>query len=90
MVCDESRVMSKIGLRSAFRIPHFAIDFLLGLAFFALYLFTLVPSVLPADNGEFQLVAWKLGIAHPPGYALYTIAGWLFSRFFVSPAVALN
>ncbi|HJW83476.1 MAG TPA: DUF2723 domain-containing protein, partial [Anaerolineae bacterium] len=55
-----------------------------------LYASTLVLSVLPADNGEFQLVAWKLGIAHPPGYSLYTIAGFLFSRFFVSPAFALN
>ena len=66
------------------------IDGLLGLTFFALYLFTLIPSVLPADNGEFQLVAWKLGIAHPPGYPLYTMIGWLFSRFFASPALALN
>ncbi len=63
---------------------------MLGLAFFALYFFTLIPSVLTADNGEFQLVAWKLGIAHPPGYPLYTMVGWLFSRFFASPAFALN
>src|SRR5512137_1202759 len=65
-------------------------DGVLSFGFFALYLFTLVPSVLPADNGEFQLVAWKLGIAHPPGYPLYTIVGWLLSRFFASPAFALN
>src|SRR5512137_2623825 len=65
-------------------------DVLLGFGFFLLYFFTLVSSVLPADNGEFQLVAWKLGIAHPPGYPLYTIVGWLFSRFFASPAFALN
>ncbi|HTP10292.1 MAG TPA: DUF2723 domain-containing protein [Anaerolineae bacterium] len=62
----------------------------MGLTFFALYFFTLIPSVLTADNGEFQLVAWKLGIAHPPGYALYTMVGWVFSRFFASPAFALN
>jgi hypothetical protein len=66
------------------------IDGLFSLAFFALYVFTLIPSVLTADNGEFQLVAWKLGIAHPPGYPLYTLAGWLFTRFFASPAFALN
>ena len=63
---------------------------MLGLAFFALYFVTLISSVLTADNGEFQLVAWKLGIAHPPGYPLYTMVGWLFSRFFASPAFALN
>jgi hypothetical protein len=45
------------------------VDGLFGLAFFLLYFTTLIPSVLPADNGEFQLVAWKLGIAHPPGYS---------------------
>jgi hypothetical protein len=77
-------------LKSAFSNQHSAIDLLLSLAFFALYLFTLIPSVLPADNGEFQLVAWKLGIAHPPGYPLYTLLSWLFSRFFASPAFALN
>jgi hypothetical protein len=32
------------------------------------------PGVQPADSGEFQLVARELGIAHPPGYALYTMA----------------
>jgi 4-amino-4-deoxy-L-arabinose transferase-like glycosyltransferase len=77
-------------LQSAIRNRQSAIDLLLGGAFFALYLVTLVPAVLPADNGEFQLVAWKLGIAHPPGYPLYTLIGWLFSRFFASPAFALN
>jgi hypothetical protein len=77
-------------LQSALRNHQSAIDLLLGLVFFALYLFTLVLSVLTADNGEFQLVAWKLGIAHPPGYPLYTMIGWLFSRFFASPAFALN
>src|SRR5512147_1386169 len=82
--------MSKTSLKSAFSIQHSTIDLLLGLVFFALSFSTLIPSVLPADNGEFQLVAWKLGIAHPPGYPLYTMLGWLFSRFFASPAFALN
>ncbi len=66
------------------------VDGLLGIVFFLVYLSTCLPSVLSADNGEFQLVAWKLGIAHPPGYALYTVVGWLFSRLFASPAFALN
>jgi len=66
----------------------------LDVAFFSLalllYTLTLTPSLLPADSGEFQLVAWKLGIAHPPGYPLYIVVGHLFSRFFASPAFALN
>src|SRR5512135_2216463 len=74
-----------------FDAKRFAIgDWLLAIAFFLLYFFTLAPNVLSADNGEFQLVAWKLGIAHPPGYPLYTLIGFLFTRFFVSPAFALN
>ena len=77
-------------LQSAIKNHPAALDLILGFTFFALYLFTLAPSVLPADNGEFQLVVWKLGIAHPPGYALYALIGWLFSRFFTSPAFALN
>ncbi|MBN1399913.1 MAG: DUF2723 domain-containing protein [Anaerolineae bacterium] len=50
--------------------------FLLALG---LYVFTLSPTLLPADAGEFQLVAGVLGVAHPPGYALYTMVGRLFS-----------
>jgi len=35
-------------------------------------------DVLPADSGEFQLVAAGWGIAHPPGYPLYTLVGALW------------
>lgn len=86
-----SCVVGVSSLKSAIKNqPATIADSLLGLVFFLVYLSTCLPSVLPADNGEFQLVAWKLGIAHPPGYALYTIVGWLVSRFFTSPAFALN
>ncbi len=54
---------------------------LFGLAL-SLYIFTLAPSLLPADAGEFQTVAPLLGVAHPPGFALYT----LLSRLFISLA----
>lgn len=46
---------------------------------FALYLTTVAPGVLPADNGELQVVAAELGVAHPPGFALYTILAHLAS-----------
>ena len=56
-----------------------------------LYGATVAPGVLPADSGEFQLVAATLGIAHPPGYPLYTLVGWLFTRLTAtSPAWGLN
>ncbi len=44
------------------------------------YVITLAPSVLFADGGEFQFVPWLPGIAHPTGYPLYTLLGWLFSH----------
>ncbi len=48
----------------------------------ALYVATLSPDVLPADSGEFQLVAARWGVAHPPGFPLYTLIGGLFVRLF--------
>ena len=44
-----------------------------SLLFGLLYIFTLAPGLLPADNGEFQLVGSTLGVAHPPGFPLYTL-----------------
>ena len=44
-----------------------------------LYLSTLAPDMLPADSGEFQFIGHVLGIAHPPGYALYTLLSKLFT-----------
>lgn len=47
---------------------------------FAIYVYTLAPSVpLQGDAGELITVAYTLGIAHPPGYPLYTLLGHLFS-----------
>jgi 4-amino-4-deoxy-L-arabinose transferase-like glycosyltransferase len=53
---------------------------ILFLGALALYLATLAPDVLPADSGEFQLVAAVLGVAHPPGYPLHTLLGALLAR----------
>ena len=52
---------------------------LIFLGSLTLYLCTLAPTLLPADSGEFQLVAPLLGVAHPPGYPLYTLLGKLFT-----------
>ena len=57
-----------------------AVSLLLLTASLGLYLATLAPGLLPADNGEFQLVAATLGVAHPPGVPLYTLLGHLFTR----------
>jgi len=46
---------------------------------FPLYVSTMAPSVVPGDAAEFQFVPYVLGIAHPPGYALYILLGKLFT-----------
>jgi len=54
-------------------------DILAFFSFLLLYTVTTAPDVLPADSGEFQIVASLLGVAHPPGYPLYTLVGRLFT-----------
>jgi hypothetical protein len=47
-----------------------------------LYVLTLAPTVVTIfdDSLEFQLITYLMGIAHPTGYPLYTLLGWLFTR----------
>mgnify|MGYP001206652784 CR=1 FL=1 len=52
----------------------------IGLLILGLYLVTLAPTVLEADAGEFQFVPWLPGLAHPTGYPLYTLLGWLWTH----------
>ena len=60
-------------------------------AFLAIYIITLAPDVLAADSGELQTVATQLGVAHPPGFPLYTLLAHLFTRLpLPSPAYAVN
>eukprot|EP00004_Rigifila_ramosa_P007806 TRINITY_DN18996_c0_g1_i1.p1 TRINITY_DN18996_c0_g1~~TRINITY_DN18996_c0_g1_i1.p1 ORF type:complete len:706 (-),score=171.02 TRINITY_DN18996_c0_g1_i1:14-2131(-) len=44
------------------------------------YVKTLYPTIAPGDSAELIFVAHALGVAHPPGYPLFTILGNLFSR----------
>lgn len=46
---------------------------------FIVYLFTIAPSVVQIDSGELAAVQATLGIAHPTGYPLFTIVGYIFS-----------
>lgn len=49
-------------------------------SFLSLYIYTLAPSVAPqGDSGELVTVAYTLGIAHPPGYPLFTLIAHLFT-----------
>ncbi len=48
-------------------------------AAFLLYLRTLSPTVLDGDSGEFQYMAYILGVPHSTGYPLYIFLGKLFT-----------
>jgi hypothetical protein len=54
---------------------------LVSLAALSLYWVWLAPSVATIfdDSLELQLVSYRLGIAHPTGYPLYTLLGKLFT-----------
>jgi len=58
-------------------------DILISAVLFALsllvYVKTLCPTVSTGDSGELIAASHCLGIAHPPGYPLYVIAGKLFT-----------
>ena len=60
--------------------------------FFALYLFTLNPSLAPyRDAGEMASSAWTLGVSHPTSYPLYILLGRLIDSFPLgNPAYRLN
>lgn len=56
------------------------------------YFLTLAPEVVQIDSGELAAAACTLGIAHPTGYPLFTIIGFLFTKifFFTSKIFSLN
>ncbi|MEA3375227.1 MAG: DUF2723 domain-containing protein [Chloroflexota bacterium] len=59
--------------------PTWLLSVLLALGASGLYVRTLLPSVGEADTMEFQVVAARLGIAHPTGYPLYILLTKLFT-----------
>ena len=56
------------------------------------YSFTLCRTVFIGDSGELALVFKLLGIAHPPGYPLFTLLGRVFLVFtgYFTPAFSAN
>lgn len=50
-----------------------------SLIVFIIYFSTMAPTVLQIDTGELAAAQALPGIAHPTGYPLFTMLGWLFS-----------
>ncbi|HEX9990303.1 MAG TPA: DUF2723 domain-containing protein [Chloroflexia bacterium] len=53
---------------------------LLFLGWFSVYLSTVSPTVNFIDSGELIAAAYEPGIAHPPGYPLYILLGFVTSH----------
>ncbi|MBI3985572.1 MAG: DUF2723 domain-containing protein [Lentisphaerae bacterium] len=49
---------------------------------FAVYVYTLAPTVTLEDSGELVVAADYLGVPHPPGYPVWTILSWFFQWIF--------
>jgi len=61
-------------------------------AVFPLYLFCLYPTIAPRDSADMAAAALTLGVAHAPGYPLYSVLGraWLALVPWGDPAYRLN
>lgn len=71
--------MSRVFGAAAFLIP------------LAVYWLTAAPGITLIDSGELALSAWNLGVAHPPGFPLYVLLGFLFAHLpAAEPARNLN
>lgn len=56
------------------------VGLVLAVIAFVVYLSTLAPTVDFIDSGELAAVATTLGIAHPTGYPLFTLIGYVFAH----------
>jgi len=49
---------------------------------FAVYFYTLAPTVTMEDCGELATAGAYLGVPHPPGYPIWTMLVWVFTKVF--------
>ncbi|XP_052768549.1 transmembrane protein 260-like isoform X2 [Mya arenaria] len=54
----------------------------------AVYVYTMYPSIPGGDSGELITAAHELGVAHPPGYPVFTLLSWLAIRLIPMGSVA--
>lgn len=50
-------------------------------ALLLVYLLKITRDVYSGDIGDLVTAAWVFGVAHPPGYPLFTFLGYLFSHY---------
>jgi hypothetical protein len=67
-----------------------ASPFLVALAALAVFALTLQRTLPAGDSGELIAVAWNGGVAHPPGYPLYSLLAGAWARVFAFGEPALR
>ncbi|MEK7581232.1 MAG: DUF2723 domain-containing protein [Patescibacteria group bacterium] len=63
---------------------------LVFLFLFPLYALGVSHSVYGGDSGDIILASWFGGVAHPPGYPLNTMIGWVFTHLPFNATVAFK
>jgi hypothetical protein len=73
------------------RLPVLLFILAVGLPF-TVYLLTASRTIYGVDSGDFLAAAWVFGVAHPPGFPLYTLLLSLWSRipFGLDPIFQMN
>jgi len=72
------------------RERHSFVVTLVFLGSVALYTATLAPGTLFGDPSEYQFIPAIWGIAHPPGYAFYTLLAGIWQRVVAIGSVAMR
>lgn len=76
--------------RKTRRLSSALVPALLFVAAFSLYAATAAPGTLFGDPSEYQFIPAILGIAHPPGYAFYTLLAKLWQTLVPVGTVAFR
>ena len=64
------------------KIRNRFLPFLFIIAFFCIYVYNLSPTIFVGDSPELLTAAKTLGIAHPPGYPVYTVVTNFLTEIF--------
>ncbi len=75
---------------SIFTQAHLTLIFgaLIFISVLGAYVATVPPAQVPGDPSEYTFIPWILGIAHPPGYGLYTLLAAIWQRLIPIGSVA--
>lgn len=79
---DESNLFFERQKGAFFRRVDWTAFWITFLVSFAVYAYTLAPTVTLEDSGELAVASDYLGVPHPPGYPIWTLLTWFFQWVF--------